>query len=327
MSANQKFLFDNAFEAPLPSGQEPAAPPPPEPETLEPEISEADLQQAREEGRQEGVELGREEGRTEAFAGIEQTTQNLLLNMTGRLGELMTEQPRMRADAAQEALQTVTTILQKMLPSLEKSAAMKEIESVVSECLLRAQDEPRLVVRVSERVLDAVKARVDALVASEGFEGKIVFLAAEGFGDSDVRVEWADGGAERKLEDLWQDIDQILARFLKLPNLPQATQSSAAQSPAEQTPALQTPADQTGAAEVPADTSSPEAADEETSEAPPLVSPVEQMGLTATTGTPAGDAPHEPITAPATATNPADLTQTHSQPAASAVGTQEPSHD
>ncbi len=325
MSAEQKFLFNDAFEAPLSTDSKPVAPPPPpEPEVVEPEISEADLEQARAEGRQEGISQGREEGRAEAFSGIEQTTQTLLLNLTGRFGELLSEQPRMQVKIAEDALLAASTILRKIVPSLEKSAAIKEIEAVVAECLERAQDEPRLVVRVSEQMLEPVKTRIDALVKAEGFEGKIVFLATDELNDSDVRVEWADGGAERRTDEIWRDIDQILARFLKVPAESLSRQSSAAAAPVQV------------AAPEPA-VAAPAAADEESQpEAggpppPPLVSPMEQMGLAASGEADGTEAVAAVAAAPeptaATPDQSGALTQTIEKPAAVAAAPQEPNND
>src|SRR3546814_7302027 len=47
-----------------------------------------------------------------------------------------------------------------------------------------------------------------------GFEGKLVFLADERLKTGDLRVEWADGGAERNQKALWQEIDAVIARVL-----------------------------------------------------------------------------------------------------------------
>ncbi|TQV71887.1 FliH/SctL family protein [Denitrobaculum tricleocarpae] len=371
MSAGQKFLFNDAFEAPLTTerqaeAQAAASAPPPEPEVVEPEISEADLEQARAEGRQEGLALGREEGRTEAFTGIEQTTQTLLLNLTGRVGELLSEQPRMHETVAEEALKAASTILRKLVPSLEKSAALKEIEAVVSECLERAQDEPRLVVRVSEPMLEPVKSRIDALVKAEGFEGKVVFLATDDLGDSDVRVEWADGGAERRTDEIWRDIDEVLGRFLKVPaeSLSRQPVSAPQVQPAvQQAPPLPAAATEAPPQHQP-EVKTPGGTQPEPAETPPpLVSPMEQMGLaTVEDGSSAGNistAPAQPVpatppvpdtapvaeTAPvadtATAPDTAAVTetpvaeppvtentpQTLQKPAAPAAGPQEPSHD
>lgn len=318
MSAGQKFLFENAFEAPLSSGKQPKAPPPPpEPEVVEPEISEADLEKARTDGRQQGLDQGREEGRAEAFSGIEQTTQTLLLNLTGRVGELLSEQPRMRERLSEEALKAASSILRKILPSLEKSAAIKEIEAVVCECLERAHDEPRLVVRVSEPMLEPVKNRIDALVKAEGFEGKVVFLATDDLSESDVRVEWADGGAERKSENIWRDIDEILGRFLKVPaeSLSRQTIASAAPLQAPE-PAVKPAAE----APAPAADAPQQAAP---ADAPPLVSPLEQMGLAPAGDLTTGDARTAPAPVSEIPAHSKELTQTLEKPAATAAAPQE----
>lgn len=330
MSAGQKFLFDDAFEAPLTSGQpsEAPPPPPPEPEVEEPQISEADLEQARAEGRQEGLAQGREEGRAEAFDGIEQTTQTLLLNLTGRIAELLGEQPKMRVTLAEDALKAASTILRKIAPSIEKSAALKEIEAVVSDCLERAHDEPRLVVRVSPAMLEAVKSRIDSLVRAEGFEGKVVFLATDDLGDSDVRVEWADGGAERRTEDIWRDIDEVLARFLRVPvesltQPPSALGSFQAQPPAPDT--------KPEAASAPAAADSSDLKGQGMETPPPLVSPIEQMGLAAADDSVAAEQepPASAVQRPGHPPVTGDVPHTSQIPAetAAASGPQEPHHD
>jgi flagellar assembly protein FliH len=332
MSAEHKFLFDTSFEAPQPVGRKAPPPPPKEPaEEAGPKITEADLLQAREEGIREGTSLGREQGRTETFTSIEQTTQDLLNRLTDRLGDLMAAQTKTRETVARNTLEAASTIIRKLLPSLEKSVEMNEIESVVSECLERAHDEPRLVVRVSEQMLEPVKHRVDTLVASEGFEGKVVFLAADGFGNSDVRIEWADGGAERNVEHTWREIDQVLARFLKIParsaGAPAASAApAAAETVVEALPISETPAQ-------PGETP------------PPLVSPVTQMGLkVAMAEVPVQDAPQkandgDPLAASAVTagdagqtaarirTDAAKTTENISNSPATTAGTQEHSND
>ena len=50
------------------------------------------------------------------------------------------------------------------------------------------------------------------MAAQAGFEGKIVLLAQSDLQAGDVRVEWADGGAERDIGLLWREIDAIVER-------------------------------------------------------------------------------------------------------------------
>ncbi len=106
------------------------------------------------------------------------------------------------------------TVVRKLFPSLAQRHGLDEVEGLVAECLGRLRDEPRVVVRVADELLDPLKAHMDRLSEHSGFEGRVVLLADEGLSDSDVRVEWADGGAERDSGRLWREIDEILARAL-----------------------------------------------------------------------------------------------------------------
>jgi flagellar assembly protein FliH len=52
------------------------------------------------------------------------------------------------------------------------------------------------------------------MVNSAGFEGKVVVMAAPGLGAADCKVEWADGGAERDVERLMRDIEEVAERYI-----------------------------------------------------------------------------------------------------------------
>ena len=55
-------------------------------------------------------------------------------------------------------------------------------------------------------------------LSSAGFRGKVVLLADDGLGASDCRLEWADGGAERKLERIWNEVEELVRRALHEPH-------------------------------------------------------------------------------------------------------------
>jgi flagellar assembly protein FliH len=80
--------------------------------------------------------------------------------------------------------------------------------------LSELHDEPRLVVRVADALLDPLNESLQAARSSAGFEGKIVLLADDSVANGDIRIEWADGGAERDSTRLWREIDEIVARAL-----------------------------------------------------------------------------------------------------------------
>ena len=80
------------------------------------------------------------------------------------------------------------------------------------DCLHRVLDEPRIVFRVADDLLDNLSGRIDAMARQAGFHGKVVLLADSGLGASDCRIEWADGGAERDMTRFWAEIDETAKR-------------------------------------------------------------------------------------------------------------------
>ena len=213
MSMSEKFLFDTSFEAPDLGGDavRPVRKPPP------PKFDEEDLERARAEGHAAGKEIGAQE----AMRSIEQQISQAVDAITAQMSGLAQAQVESHERQGRETLEVALTVVRKIFPGLAGRNGLAEVESVIRDCLERLRDEPRIVIRVADAVLDQVEARVGDLAARAGFEGKIVYLAQDGLNPGDVRVEWADGGAERDSERLWREIDQITARVAS-PDTPEA---------------------------------------------------------------------------------------------------------
>lgn len=205
MSMSAKFLFDTSFDPEdmdrsVMPGQKPA----------KPKFGEEDLEKAR----TEGFAAGKESGRQEVMQSIEQQISTALSAISGQLTGLSQAQVQASERQARSAVEAALTVMRKMFPHLAGRHGLAEIESVVCDCLERLRTEPRIVIRVADSLLDQVEQRVSQLAARAGFDGKIVFLSQEGLHPGDIRVEWADGGAERDSDRLWHEIDQIIARTI-----------------------------------------------------------------------------------------------------------------
>ncbi len=87
-------------------------------------------------------------------------------------------------------------------------------EALVSECLAEVAKEPRVVIRISEALLDEIKHRFDEVGAQCGFGGDIVVLGEQELQGSDCRIEWAEGGAEPTAGALEGEIEAIIERFM-----------------------------------------------------------------------------------------------------------------
>jgi hypothetical protein len=90
---------------------------------------------------------------------------------------------------------------------------LDEVKGLITGCLDMVADEPRIVVRVSEALIDALAEDVDQLAARGGFQGTVVLLGEADLNGADCRVEWADGGAERDVEALLQKVDAAVGRY------------------------------------------------------------------------------------------------------------------
>lgn len=222
----RKFLFDTSFDPevrrPEPRRPEPA----PEPEAPPPpSFSEQELEAAREAAFREGLEQGREQALAEAREAAEAAGARALTLLAERLKQALEQLDAQREAATVEVLGSAMAVLRKLFPLLGERHGLTEIEGLVRGCLERLHEEPRVVVRAPDALLDALRGRMDELKLEAAYEGRVVLLADDGLGPADARIEWADGGAERDGRRLWAEIDEILSHAV--------TASAVAAEPAE----------------------------------------------------------------------------------------------
>ena len=78
----------------------------------------------------------------------------------------------------------------------------------------RMHNEPRLVVHVAPDIAETITRQLDELARDTGFDGKVIVKAMDGLSPSDCQVQWTDGGAERRVGDIWSDIESIIAEYM-----------------------------------------------------------------------------------------------------------------
>jgi flagellar assembly protein FliH len=196
-----KFNFDTPFDEPAPH-VEPAAPPPPT-FTLE------ELEAARAEATAAGIEAGEARARAALEAAIEAS----LAGVGRALGDLLARQTGMLIEIRADAAELAHAIAAKLAPTLVAKVPLAEIETMIEGCLGELAEEPRIVIRLADQLVDALKARIDGIAAAAGFPGQIVLLGDPSIEVGDARVEWAHGGAERNTRALASAIEAAVARF------------------------------------------------------------------------------------------------------------------
>jgi flagellar assembly protein FliH len=211
MAAISKFLFETSFEAHR-AGEAPPAP-------VRRSFTPAEVEAARAEGHAEGIEAGR----AAALAALEARAADALAALAGKLAALLKDAAATEQARTRETVAAMATIARKVMPGLAERHGLAEIEALLLDCLGRLHDEPRVVVRINDAILDALKERLDALASGIGFAGRIIVIADPAVAAGDARIEWADGGAERDSARAWADIDGLIARFIE--TWPQGRQS------------------------------------------------------------------------------------------------------
>lgn len=207
MAAISKFLFETEFDD---AGVErPRKSKPGRADTRS--FTAADLEAARAESYAAGVASGR----ADAEKQISRRIADALDTVGTRLGDMLAEGTRNYETATREAIVTATEIVKRLLPALARREALSEVETLISDCLSRLHDEPRLVIRVGDELLDPLRQRIDQLTAAAGFSGRVILLADTAMRATDARVEWADGGVDRDVTAAWHEVESAIQRFVE----------------------------------------------------------------------------------------------------------------
>lgn len=228
MTAYPKFTFDLDFSAPTPSPEEAAygdvhagtlegdpmdgmglA------EEIEPEpfiqtYTEDEVERFREEAFAEG----KTEGQNTARQDIEHQTLTALTQLNTQVSQLIGGQEAVNAEILKDSLSVAAVIVRKLFPSLNEAAMTGDIEAMVNDTVPYLLTEPLLVIRLHPDTKALLADRLEGLVRDGGFDARLSIVGEPTLAQGDCRIEWASGGAERKVEDIWGRIDGLVADYL-----------------------------------------------------------------------------------------------------------------
>jgi flagellar assembly protein FliH len=215
----RKYMFDLDFGQPPPQArptqqqeevpEEEALPDEPPP----PMFTEEELNMVREASFVEGHQAGLTEAAEADSRAIAQT----MAALAGRMDGVFRQQEEDNDANARSAVRVAMAVLKKMLPAACEKYAFDEVARVVEEVVAHILDEPRIIVRVAQPLVDPVRERLEQAAEGQGFEGRVVVQADQRLAVGDARVEWTDGGAERDQARLLEDIAVTVERALAPP--------------------------------------------------------------------------------------------------------------
>ncbi len=217
MTALNKFMFNQDFEdLPPPDAPKEEAESEQSSETDEdveaaPTFSEEEVEMARE----EGFAAGKEAGVREAAAATETQILDALNQVTASFADVCRMQVDSNREIARDMLGVASSIARKAFPDLNARNALGEIDRMVAEILDAILEEPKVQIFVAPELRDPLANRLEKIADRVGYEGRLSVTGDKLLEPGDCRVEWANGGAVRKIEDMWQQIDEIVERNLK----------------------------------------------------------------------------------------------------------------
>jgi flagellar assembly protein FliH len=215
----RKYMFDLDFGHPYPAqSQEAPAREEAEDEAAEmvedepppPVFSEEELNLVRD----SAFEEGRGAGLAEAAEAHDRMIATALTSLSTQMDGVFRQQEEANDTNARNAVRVAMAVLKKMLPGACEKHAFDEVARVVEEVVGHILDEPRIIVRVADLLVEPVRERLEAVAERQGFEGRVVVQADARLQPGDARVEWTDGGAERDQARLWVEIEAIVERSL-----------------------------------------------------------------------------------------------------------------
>jgi flagellar assembly protein FliH len=205
MASKAKFLFDMPFDGSKPRVERNYAPKPPPPKFSADEIEAT---------RAAAYAEGDAAGRAAAYDENQRNLEHALHAIEGQLAAIAGAEERARVAARAEAVELAAVIARKLAGRLIERQPLAQIEALVLKVMDDMRDEPRLVVRAAEAVVQQLDQHLDQLVAQSGFGGKVTLVPDDTLPATDCRIDWADGSAERRQHKLEQDVDSAIERYI-----------------------------------------------------------------------------------------------------------------
>lgn len=203
------YLFDVSFDADQIARAEAEAKAKEE-EPPEPTFTLLQIDEARKQGYDEGVQAGRKE----ASDGIENSMAQTLERIAEQFPNIVAAQSAANEQMMANAAEIAVTIMRKLTPTLLERHGAAEINTLMSECVSNLTDEPKIRIRVAADHAAEIEKRLEGLVSASGFDGRFLVEPDEKMEPTDCRIDWPGGGIEKRTEEIWSQIDTALERFL-----------------------------------------------------------------------------------------------------------------
>jgi flagellar assembly protein FliH len=164
--------------------------------------------------RDAGIAEGFTAGNAAALADIQVQVARTLEVLTNQFIQLEQSIMQVENHAAAQAANLAAVIANRLAAAVLSTRELESVKAFAGQWLEAHMHVSRLVIRVADPLLEAVKTYLDAFAIDHGFSGRLIYLGDPALRAGDCIVEWADGGAERIADMRNQEVETAVATFL-----------------------------------------------------------------------------------------------------------------
>lgn len=178
-------------------------------------ITNNKLESLLEAARREGFEAGRVDGEKTELARTAQALLAASEAIGQKTAQLLGTFDKMSKATMGEAIGLSHVVAKKLTTQLIIREPVAELELLIAECLASIDKAPHLVVRCHPDIADAVRETAEQQMNTSGFDGRLIILGEPDIALGDGRIEWVDGGIERNSETISNEIDGVIASYMR----------------------------------------------------------------------------------------------------------------
>lgn len=156
--------------------------------------------------RKEAVAEGTKSAQAQADQAIASSLKQMSAVVEGMFNLLDKEVEHVRAEAAQLAFAIGTKIAGKHL----EEHPTQGIQTLIDDCLANLRSEPHIHIQVHPQNAEVISERIQSSINGRSFGGQLHISPSDGLSDTDVRIEWANGGIEKSHHEIIKAIAAVI---------------------------------------------------------------------------------------------------------------------
>lgn len=167
-------------------------------------------EEAYQRGKNEGAENAYQKSREEAAAEAEKVEKTLLNQVDEKLSGLFDKEAVLTKELSAQFHTMAVALLRQLVPTVLAENAEMLVKGFLEENFKNFFKEAKLSFYFNPGMIGKAQEIIGRLAHVNDFEGKITLHKDAALALEDCRVEWEDGGVERKSSDMLEKAEKLL---------------------------------------------------------------------------------------------------------------------